>query len=432
MPVEQHQVRVLARLDAAHPVLQPHCAGPVDRHHLKRLPVGETVARQKRTVLAEVLEVLPRHVGLDAGVDTRVEQHLEQVDGLGIVEVLDDHHRADDGDDLRAREQVDHREDLFGVGERQPVDEAVIPRQPHHHHRLAGVVRVRVHHDVAADHRREGLQPLAVLGGRAPAGRVGFLPFHVLLRPTEVIVGGGVPPHHGLGRLARPQFDQRTHRHLEVDIGLEDHVGPGFALHLERHRLTARNDAAARASDHRGHTAGKRDLDRGIVEVQVLDRLPLGGDGPASPRPAHPAQREVCVGVDHPRDHDLRLVDARVGRCRDGRPHRNDDPVANQDLARCKGAVGDSVNRAAPDENRHVLRRCGPRCACEKGHDAQHRSGQCADGTRARPPGHASADHGRPAGSTRSTRSRNGPTSSSTTSSRCRSSRRNGPLCPAP
>ena len=58
VPVEEDQVRVLAGLDAPDAVVEHHGAGAVDRHDFQRLLVGETVPRQERPVLAEVLEVL--------------------------------------------------------------------------------------------------------------------------------------------------------------------------------------------------------------------------------------------------------------------------------------------------------------------------------------------------------------------------------------
>ena len=201
--------------------------------------------------------------------------------------------------------------------QRQPVDETVLPREAQHHHDLAGVVRVGVDHDVAADDRGERLQPLVVFGGRALARRVGILPIQVLLRPPEMVVGSRVPPHDRLRGLARAQVDERPHRHLEVDIRLEDHVRAGGALHLQRHGLAAGDDAAAGTRDHRGDSTGQRDLDHGVVEVQVLDGLPLGGDGSGNARPAGTVQGEVGVRVDHAGDDDFGFVQLRVGRGRD-------------------------------------------------------------------------------------------------------------------
>ena len=307
--------------------------------------------RQERPVLAEVLEVLARHVGLDAGVDARVEKLLEQIARLGVIVVLHDHHRADHGDDLRSRKEFREREDLLGVRQRQPVDEAVFPREAQHHHDLAGVVRVGVDHDVAADDCGERLQPLVAFGDRALAGGVGILPIQVLLRPPEMVVRGRVPAHDRLRGLARAEIDERPHRHLQVDVRLEDHVRAGAALHLQRHRLAAGDDAAAGSRDHRGDTAGQRDLDHGVVEVEVLDGLPLGGDGSGNARPAGTVQREVGVRVDHPRDDDGGFVQFRVGGGRDVRAHRGDDAVPDQDLAVPDGAVGDGVDGCRADED---------------------------------------------------------------------------------
>ena len=62
---------------------------------------------QECAVLSEVLEVLVGHVGLDAGGDPSIQKLLEQVYRLWIVVVLNDHHWANDRDNVGSGEEID-------------------------------------------------------------------------------------------------------------------------------------------------------------------------------------------------------------------------------------------------------------------------------------------------------------------------------------
>ena len=149
MAVEQHQVGVFAHLNTPDSVVEHHGFRAVDRHDLECLLIGEAVSGEKRTVLTEVAEVLRGHVGLNARRDAGVEKDLEEVDWLWVVVILHDHHGANDRYDARVPEYINHRKDLFGVGERQAVDEAVLPCETHDHHSLARIMRVGVDHHLA-------------------------------------------------------------------------------------------------------------------------------------------------------------------------------------------------------------------------------------------------------------------------------------------
>ena len=348
--VEEYEIGVLPDFDAPDPVLEHHRARSVDGHDLERLVVGEPVSRQEGPVLAEILEVLVRHVRLDAGVNAGVQKVLQQVQGLRITPVLDDHHRPDDRNDLGSGEQLGQRKDLLRVGERQAIEEAVLPREAQNHHHLARIVRVGVHHDLAPDHGREGLQALVGFRRRSFSGGVRFLLPHVAFRAAEVLVRGGIPPHHRLRRLAGPQVDQRPHRHLQIHVGLEDHLRAGGALQLERHRLPAGDDAAARARDQRRHAAGERHLEHGIRQVEVFHRLPLGGHRAGNARAAGTVEGGVHVGVDQARDHRLRFVDRHPRGNVQGFADRLDDPVPDQDLAVLERPARDGVDRPSADE----------------------------------------------------------------------------------
>ena len=79
--IHEHEIGILAHLDAADPLVEHHGLGAVDGQSLERVLLGEPVTDMERAILAEALRPLRALVSLNARQGPRLHQLLDHVVG---------------------------------------------------------------------------------------------------------------------------------------------------------------------------------------------------------------------------------------------------------------------------------------------------------------------------------------------------------------